>query len=57
MSDLLAGPMALLKLYLSRSGGEIADEAVQIFGGRGITATGMGQYIEQFQSEYRRPDR
>jgi alkylation response protein AidB-like acyl-CoA dehydrogenase len=33
----------------TRCAGEIADEAVQIFGGRGITRTGMGKFIEQFQ--------
>ncbi|KAH8918696.1 acyl-CoA dehydrogenase NM domain-like protein [Atractiella rhizophila] len=52
-SEFLAGPMAGLKHFLSRAGGEIADEAVQIFGGRGITATGMGVYIEQFQRTYK----
>ncbi|KAM0786533.1 hypothetical protein ACM66B_001990 [Microbotryomycetes sp. NB124-2] len=49
----LAGPMALLKLYLSRSQGEICDEAVQIFGGRGITQGGMGVYIEQAQRTFK----
>jgi len=42
----LAGPMALLKFFLSRSQGEIVDDAVQIWGGRGITQGGMGVYIE-----------
>lgn len=33
-------------MYCTRVAGEIADEAVQIFGGRGITQGGMGGYIE-----------
>ncbi|SCZ87423.1 BZ3500_MvSof-1268-A1-R1_Chr2-2g04889 [Microbotryum saponariae] len=52
-SKMLAGPMALLKYFLSRSQGEIVDEAVQIWGGRGITASGMGVYIEQAQRTYK----
>ncbi|KAM0754843.1 acyl-CoA dehydrogenase NM domain-like protein [Meredithblackwellia eburnea MCA 4105] len=48
-SDLLAGPIALLKMYCTRCAGEISDDAVQIFGGRGITQGGMGGYIEMFQ--------
>ncbi|ORY70647.1 acyl-CoA dehydrogenase/oxidase [Leucosporidium creatinivorum] len=49
----LAGPMALLKFYLSRSQGEIVDDAVQIWGGRGITQGGMGVYIEQAQRTFK----
>lgn len=52
-SKLLAGPMALLKVYLTRIGGEIAADSVQIWGGRGITKGGMGVYIEQFQRAYK----
>lgn len=33
----LAGPIALLKMYSTRVAGEIAKEAVQIFGGRALT--------------------
>jgi alkylation response protein AidB-like acyl-CoA dehydrogenase len=44
-SKFLAGPIGLLKNYLSRSATEIADDAVQIFGGRGITKGGMGVLI------------
>lgn len=29
--------------------GEISDDAVQIFGGRGITKSGMGSVIEGFR--------
>ncbi|GAA5926562.1 uncharacterized protein JCM15063_000309 [Sporobolomyces koalae] len=52
-SKLLAGPMALLKTFLSRSGGEISDDAVQIFGGRGITQGGLGSLINQHQASYK----
>jgi len=41
--------IAFLKMLATRTAGEIADEAVQIFGGRALTKTGMGKYIEQFQ--------
>ncbi|KAF5371843.1 hypothetical protein D9615_009548 [Tricholomella constricta] len=44
----LAGQIAFLKSYSTSSGQETARDAVQIFGGRGITATGMGQYIEHY---------
>jgi alkylation response protein AidB-like acyl-CoA dehydrogenase len=33
-------------MYATRCAQETATDAVQIFGGRGITKTGMGQYIE-----------
>jgi alkylation response protein AidB-like acyl-CoA dehydrogenase len=46
MSDHLAGPIGLLKYYTTRLATEIGDDAVQIFGGRGITKTGMGKHIE-----------
>ncbi|KAL4268591.1 acyl-CoA dehydrogenase family protein [Pleurotus pulmonarius] len=44
----LAGPIALLKMYATRSAQETATDAVQIFGGRGITKTGMGAMIEHY---------
>ncbi|TFK28716.1 acyl-CoA dehydrogenase [Coprinopsis marcescibilis] len=47
-ADKLAGPIGLLKQYISRSGRETAEDAVQIFGGRGLTTTGMGKFIENF---------
>ncbi|EFP82580.2 uncharacterized protein PGTG_08776 [Puccinia graminis f. sp. tritici CRL 75-36-700-3] len=52
-ADLLAGPIGLLKAYATRVAHEIADDAVQIFGGRGITATGMGRFVEAFQRTYK----
>ena len=42
----LAGQIALLKAYSTRSAQETAQDAVQIFGGRGITQSGMGAEIE-----------
>jgi hypothetical protein len=45
-SDKLAGPIGLLKQFITRTARETAEDATQIFGGRGITATGMGKYIE-----------
>lgn len=33
-------------MYITRSAQDIARDAVQIFGGRGITKTGMGKHIE-----------
>jgi alkylation response protein AidB-like acyl-CoA dehydrogenase len=47
-SDRLAGPIALLKQFVSKAGRETAEDATQIFGGRGITVTGMGKVIENY---------
>ncbi|KAG6876220.1 hypothetical protein C0993_004877 [Termitomyces sp. T159_Od127] len=44
----LAGQIAFLKSYSTSCAQETARDAVQVFGGRGITATGMGQYIEHY---------
>lgn len=44
----LGGTIGLLKFYCTRSAYEIADDATNIFGGRGITQTGMGRVIEMF---------
>lgn len=49
----LAGPMALLKLLSTRVAHKVSDDACQIFGGRGITKTGMGRKIEAFQRTYK----
>jgi alkylation response protein AidB-like acyl-CoA dehydrogenase len=48
-AKLLAGPIALLKFQATRVAHLVSDHAVQIFGGRGITRTGMGHKIEHFQ--------
>ncbi|KAH9994801.1 acyl-CoA dehydrogenase/oxidase [Russula vinacea] len=42
----LAGPIALLKMYATQTAQDTARDAVQIFGGRGITRTGMGRFVE-----------
>lgn len=49
----LAGPIGLLKMFATRSAHEIADDAVQIFGGRGLTQTGMGKTVEMFHRTYK----
>lgn len=46
----LAGPIALLKYQVTRSSWMIADDTVQILGGRGITRTGMGARVEGFKN-------
>ena len=38
--------IALLKMYATQGSHKTAEDAVQIFGGRGITRTGMGRQIE-----------
>jgi alkylation response protein AidB-like acyl-CoA dehydrogenase/predicted heme/steroid binding protein len=52
-SEKLGGPIALLKYQCTRAGTVVADEAVQMFGGRGITRTGMGMNVERFQKTYK----
>ncbi|TPX69860.1 hypothetical protein CcCBS67573_g06737 [Chytriomyces confervae] len=44
----LAGQIALLKYRCTRMVHLVADNSVQIFGGRAITRTGMGRIIENF---------
>lgn len=46
----LAGPIAMMKLRATRAAWDIADDCVQVFGGRGITATGMGGKVEGFKN-------
>ena len=43
-----ARPIGLLKMYSTRCAQDTARDAVQIFGGRGITKTGMGRFIEHY---------
>lgn len=52
-TKLLGGPLGLLKSFATRSAHEIADESVNIFGGRGLTQTGMGRIIEMFNRTYK----
>ncbi|KAA1467460.1 acyl-CoA dehydrogenase NM domain-like protein [Dentipellis sp. KUC8613] len=47
-SQKLAGSIALLKMYCTQSAQETAKDAVQIFGGRGISRAGMGRFIEHY---------
>ncbi|KAF8319272.1 acyl-CoA dehydrogenase NM domain-like protein [Clavulina sp. PMI_390] len=44
----LAGPIALLKMHTTRSAQQTATDAVQLFGGRGITPSGLGRVIEAY---------
>ncbi|KAJ6513313.1 acyl-CoA dehydrogenase/oxidase [Mycena sanguinolenta] len=44
----LAGPMSLLKMHATRASQATAADAVQIFGGRALTQTGMGRFIEHY---------
>jgi alkylation response protein AidB-like acyl-CoA dehydrogenase len=52
-NKLLGGPLGLLKSHATRGGHEIADDAVNIFGGRGLTQTGMGRVVEMFNRTYK----
>lgn len=52
-SKLLGGPIGLLKSFATRAAHECADDAVNIFGGRGITQGGMGKVVEQFHRTYK----
>jgi len=38
--------MGFLKSYATGCGQDTARDAVQVFGGRGITQSGMGKFIE-----------
>ncbi|CAG7848147.1 SubName: Full=Related to acyl-coa dehydrogenase, long-chain specific {ECO:0000313/EMBL:CCA75962.1} [Serendipita indica DSM 11827] len=48
-SDKLAGQIALLKMFITRSGQQTAEDAAQVFGGRSLTQTGMGRVIENYR--------
>jgi alkylation response protein AidB-like acyl-CoA dehydrogenase len=52
-SSLLSGPIGLLKSFATRSAHEIADDATNVFGGRGITQGGMGRVVEMFHRTYK----
>lgn len=49
----LAGPIALLKFKQTRVATIIADNACQIFGGRALTQSGMGELVEKFNRTYK----
>ena len=44
----LSRQIAFAKAFSTKAAQETAAEAVQIFGGRGITKTGIGRFIEHF---------
>jgi len=50
LSDRMGGQIALLKYQATRTCWMIADDTVQIMGGRGITRTGMGNRVEGFKN-------
>jgi alkylation response protein AidB-like acyl-CoA dehydrogenase len=52
-SKLLSGPIALLKAHSTRCAQEVADEAVNLFGGRGLTRGGMGGVVRNFHNGYK----
>ena len=52
-SKFLAGPIAFLKAYSTRVSQAVADNAVQIMGGRGLTKTGMGAGVEMYHRTYK----
>jgi len=49
----LAGPISLLKFKQTRVATVVSDHACQIFGGRAVTATGMGYVVEKFQKSFK----
>ncbi|OCH95412.1 acyl-CoA dehydrogenase [Obba rivulosa] len=44
----LAGQIAFLKMYTTRCGQETAKDGLHLFGGRGVTQTGMGRFVEHY---------
>jgi len=53
MQQELGGPIALMKYHCTRTSTLISDEACQIFGGRALTASGMGKNIEAMQRTFK----
>ena len=51
--DYLAGEIALLKYQTTRAMTLIADNGCQLFGGRAVTKTGMGKYMERLNRAYK----
>ncbi|KAF7716768.1 Acyl-CoA dehydrogenase family protein [Penicillium ucsense] len=49
----LGGPIGLLKSHSTRAAQEIADYSTNIFGGRGLTQSGMGKVVEMFHRTYK----
>lgn len=51
----LGGRIALLKYATTRMCHTVADNAVQVLGGRGVSLTGMGRIVETFHRVYKVP--
>jgi alkylation response protein AidB-like acyl-CoA dehydrogenase len=51
LSRHLSRQIAFLKSYATSTGQETARDAVQVFGGRGITKTGMGRFVEHVSND------
>lgn len=49
----LGGPTAILKYQTTRIMTLVVDEACQVFGGRALTASGMGENVEILQRTYK----
>ena len=49
----LAGTTSLCKYQITRVANQVADKCTQLFGGRGITQTGMGRDAERFNRVYK----
>jgi len=49
----LGGEIALLKYKQTRAAQLVMDNAVQIFGGRALTSSGMGVLVEKYQRSYK----
>jgi alkylation response protein AidB-like acyl-CoA dehydrogenase/predicted heme/steroid binding protein len=50
LTERIGGLVALLKYQATRACWNIADDTVQVMGGRGITRTGMGNRVEGFKN-------
>jgi len=51
----MGGRIALLKFHVTRMTHLVADNGVQIYGGRGVTQGGMGRIVETFHRVYKIP--
>ena len=49
----LGGHLALLKYETTRAANLVSDEAVQLFGGRGVSRGGMGKYVERYMRSFK----
>jgi len=49
-NERMGGQIAMMKYQSTRAMWNVADNCVQVFGGRGITRTGMGAKVESFKN-------